>query len=423
MPARPSSLIPRLRGKPADQVLDQALTGGLAAAMAMVPDPRRSAGRRFGLAPVLLVAALAVTCDADSFTAIHQWACDLPEALKARLGLPRCALTGRHTVPSEKRIRTLIARVDPAALLEAVGRYACHRLERAGMPKIPEHVAAEREARRRAKAARNQTPPPRRVLAADGKTLRGSGRTRHQRTHLVAFVDQHSGRVDTRINVPGKTNETPALRAHVESIELDETVLTADAAHTCRATAQAIIDAGGHYLLIVKRNTPRLFGAIAEILLTGLDAAEVGEHHSWSERGHGRITRRVLRAASACGIDFPGAKQVMMTMRHRRPIDQGGRESRQIVYAITSLEPESAGPADLAVIQQRHWAGEARHHILDVTFAEDHCQARSGHAPENLSTLRDLAIDTFRAAGHVNLAHARRHHTHQPERAFDLYEL
>ena len=54
---------------------------------------------------------------------------------------------------------------------------------------------------------------------------------------------------------------------------------------------------------------------------------------------------------------------------------------------------------------------------------EDHCQARTGHAPENLSTLRDLAIDTFRAAGHVNIAHARRHYTHQPERIFDLYEL
>jgi len=96
---------------------------------------------------------------------------------------------------------------------------------------------------------------------------------------------------------------------------------------------------------------------------------------SWSGRGHGRITRRVLRAALARGIDFPGAHQVMMTMRHRRPIGAGGRESRQIVYAVTSLEPESTGPADLAAIQQRHWACEGRHH------------------------------------------------THQPQRAFDLYEI
>lgn len=54
----------------------------------------------------------------------------------------------------------------------------------------------------------------------------------------------------------------------------------------------------GHYLLIVKRNTPRLFGQIAGILLTG-------EHHAWSERGHGRITRRVLRAAPAIAWTSP----------------------------------------------------------------------------------------------------------------------
>jgi len=172
-------------------------------------------------------------------------------------------------------------------------------------------VAKEREARRRAKAAARRAAPARRVLAANGKTLKGSGRTRRQRTHLVAFVDQETGRVDARISVDGKTNKTPALHAHVTTIGLDEAVLTADAAHTCCATAQAIIDAGKYYLPIVKRNQPTLFGQIAEILLTG-------EVHTWSERGHGRITRRALRSAPADRVEFPGAKQVMMTMRHRK---------------------------------------------------------------------------------------------------------
>ena len=60
-----------------------------------------------------------------------------------------------------------------------------------------------------------------------------------------------------------------------------------------------------------------------------------------------------------------------------------------------------------------------------MTFGEDHCQARAGNGntPANLSTLRDLAIDVFRVAGHVNIAHARRHHTHHAERVLELYEL
>lgn len=357
MPAVVSSQIKRLAGKPADAVVDAA-SGSVLAALAGVTDPRSRFGRHYPLAAVLALAVCAVTCDANGFTAIAQWASDLSEEQLMRFGLVRGRYTGRIRVPSERTFRTVLSAVDPGELLDAVGRYVTHRLERAGMAKIPGRIAKEREARRRAKAAAARREGGLRVLAADGKTLRGSGRTRHQRTHLVAVVDQDSGRVGARINVPGKTNETPALRAYVQTIDLDEAVLTAE-----------------------------------------------------------------LRAAPATGVEFPGAAQVMLTQRHRRPIGAGGRESRQLVYAITSLTPEQAGPPVLAEIEQKHWTCEARHHILDVTFGEDHCQARTGHAPENLSTLRDLAIDAFRAAGHVNLAHARRHHTHDPERVLDLYEL
>lgn len=52
----------------------------------------------------------------------------------------------------------------------------------------------------------------------------------------------------------------------------------------------------------------------------------------------------------------------MMTQRHRRAIKTSIRASRQFVYAITSLPPQQAGPADLAEIEQRHWGCEARHH-------------------------------------------------------------
>jgi hypothetical protein len=41
----------------------------------------------------------------------------------------------------------------------------------------------------------------------------------------------------------------------------------------------------------------------------------------------------------------------------------------------------------------------------------------------NMANLRNLAIDTFRANGHVNIAHARRHHAHDYNRVLDLYGL
>jgi hypothetical protein len=63
------------------------------------------------------------------------------------------------------------------------------------------------------------------------------------------------------------------------------------------------------------------------------------------------------------------------------------------------------------------------HHVRDTTFDEDHSQVRTGNAPMNMANLRNLAIDTFRANGHVNIAHARRHHAHDYNRVLDLYGL
>ena len=96
-------------------------------------------------------------------------------------------------------------------------------------------------------------------------------------------------------------------------------------------------------------------------------------------------------------------------MRYRGGLD-GQRTAKQVVYGITSLPADAAGPADIAVDQRGHWGIENRtHHVRDTTFDEDHSQIRTGNAPRTMAALRNLAIDTFRTEGHVNIAHARRH--------------
>jgi hypothetical protein len=177
-----------LTRKPADLVLDVAVDG-LLSVLAQITDPRSRFGRRYPLSAVLAPAVCAATCDANGFTAIAQWAADHSEEQLVRFGLRRGRYTERIAVPAERTFRLILARVDPGELLEAVGRYVTHRPEQAGMAKIPERATKEREARRHAKAAGVDKPLPRRVLAADGKTPRGSGRNRWTRTHPAAVVD------------------------------------------------------------------------------------------------------------------------------------------------------------------------------------------------------------------------------------------
>jgi predicted transposase YbfD/YdcC len=43
-----------------------------------------------------------------------------------------------------------------------------------------------------------------------------------------------------------------------------------------------------------------------------------------------------------------------------------------------------------------HWSIEANHHVLDVSFKEDSVAIKRGHAPENLSIMRKVALNVVR---------------------------
>jgi hypothetical protein len=96
------------RSGPAGLAPDQ--VAGLAAASCRYPDPRSRRGRWQPLTAILLIAACAVTCDADGFTAIWQWDDDGPAVVLTRLHVRRDPLTGVPRPPSERTIRRTLTR-------------------------------------------------------------------------------------------------------------------------------------------------------------------------------------------------------------------------------------------------------------------------------------------------------------------------
>lgn len=72
--------------------------------------------------------------------------------------------------------------------------------------------------------------------------------------------------------------------------------------------------------------------------------------------------------------------------------------------------------------QSVHTAGVTS--VRDTTFAEDASKIRTGHGPENMATLRNLAINALRTAGHRNIAAGLRHVSYEPfTRPLDLLEI
>ena len=86
-------------------------------------------------------------------------------------------------------------------------------------------------------ATRVRTVEGRRVIAVDGKSLRGATRDGAM-PHLLAALDHDAGIVVAQRAVPDKGSEIPAIKELLGAIDLAGAVITADALH-CQGTLRA----------------------------------------------------------------------------------------------------------------------------------------------------------------------------------------
>jgi predicted transposase YbfD/YdcC len=388
-------------------------TSSLVKRLSRVTDRRKRRGRRHDLAVILVLAACAtLVVGSDSMTAIWQWAAGVSQEVLARLGARRDPWRGRYVVPSERTFRRVLGGLDADALDRESCGFATDVVRGVvPVPALPELAGPlEREQRRAARRAATHPSPPGLLpgAAVDGKALRGARTGTGGRVMVLGAICHDTGVVLGQRQVPDKKGEAGQVEALLAGLDAAGMVFTLDALHTSRTTARLITeDLRSHYLLTLKGNQPLTRDAAAAVL-TGLDADWAETSAIDNDRGHGRVERRQIRAADVGDALFPGARQVFRLRRDVGGLD-GVWETKEIVYGVTSLPAELAGPAHLNHYQRQHWTVENRlHWTRDVTFAEDKSQVRTGTAPRVLASFRNLAINTFRLAGRANIAHARR---------------
>lgn len=143
------------------------------------------------------------------------------------------------------------------------------------------------------------------------------------------------------------------------------------------------------------------------------------------DKGHGRIERRRIKVSTALNahLDFPHVRQAWCIER-QVTFAKTGSTRTEVVHGITSLPPERATPAQLLALNRGHWQIEALHWVRDVSFDEDRCQVRTGHAPQNLATLRNLVIGLIRRlfdTAKTSIASVLRHFAARPRAALNLF--
>jgi predicted transposase YbfD/YdcC len=306
---------------------------GLLERLAGIRDPRDRRGCLHDLASVLAVASAAVVTGARSFAAISEWAVDAPTWVRVALGVRRDPLTGAYRVPDEATIRRVLGSVDPDQLDAAVGAWLGDR--RQPLPR----------------------PGRRRVVAVDGKTVRGAAGADGHQPHLLAAFDTADVSVLAQRGVDAKTNEITAFEPLLAHLDLAGVVVTADAMHTQRAHAEFLVAVKqAHYLLVVKDNQPSLAAQLRQ-----LPWRDIPVGNRTRDQAHGRVELRTLKVASVPGLAFPHAAQAIQITRRVR--DLGSNRWRTVtVYAVTSLTARQAGPAQLALYLRGHWRIETGLH-------------------------------------------------------------
>ena len=119
--------------------------------------------------------------------------------------------------------------------------------------------------------------------------------------------------------VDAKTNEITAIHTLLAGLLLEGWVVTMDALLTQQKISQAIVDAGGDYLMIVKENQPTLQAHIATAFADPGLLAGASTTATTHNRGHGRVERRdlTLTTAMADYLTWPDQQHVFQVVRVR----------------------------------------------------------------------------------------------------------
>jgi predicted transposase YbfD/YdcC len=359
--------------------------------LAEMPDLRSRRGKRHPLSAILAMACCAMLCGYRSYSALAEWGRNYGTGIAQALGFT-------HNTPCAATLHTIFRQVDRDDLEARLGTWA-------------ESVVVSTPAASAGEGA----------VALDGKTLRGSQKQGAPGVHLLSALSHHVGLTLTQQAVDAKTNEITQVETVLRQLVLKDRVVTMDALLTQRHVAQAIVDKGGDYVMIVKENQPQLRADI-ELVFTLPPAGDRQETARTVDIGHGRIEQRHITTSEALvGYStWPGLAQVFELGRHVI-MQKTGQERVEVVYGVTSLSSERATPGRVLDLVRGHWSIENKSHwVRDVTFDEDRSQVRCGSIPQVMAALRNTAIGVLRWAGHTNIAAACRRLAAQPAQALAL---
>jgi len=367
---------------------------GFIAHFSIIQDTRQLGKVRHPLISIFFIAVAATIADCDDWDEVELWANEKKEWLEKFVPLP-------EGIPSVSTFQRVFQMINSKQFEKCFVTWAKDLVEDMN----------------------------RRNVAIDGKTARGAKLAAGEKSaiHIVSAYLCEQGLTLGEVKTKEKSNEMKTIPELLRLLDIMGAIVTIDAAGTYADIASQIVKENkADYVLALKGNQPHMYRDVA-LQFTGIDVDKWRNPSSmisdaairirdWiadgkpmeespafinseyqttftTNKGHGRIERRDYFLINDISWmrrseEWVGLKSVGMAVTTATNVKTGitTTDARFFICSVDNV-------TSFANAVRSHWGIESNHWTLDLTFGEDKSRIRKDREPQNVATIRRLALN------------------------------
>jgi predicted transposase YbfD/YdcC len=349
----------------------------LAGHLEKITDPRVNRTKDHKLINILVISVMAALCGADNWVEIADWGMENQDWLDELLGLD-------NGIPSHDTFGRVFAVINPEEFQNAFREWA-------------QIISSKFKGRK--------------IIAIDGKFLRGALKEAGNSRSAIIMVNawaSDSGLSMAQLTCKLKKGEGEkiVMEKMIDCLDVRGDIVTLDAGGATTTIFDKIVSKGGDVIIGLKDNQKSLH-RLAKDLFDCEKNKLLIEQYVTEEKGHGRIEKRTVELLSIDQCETSGMDQVLQKQKEKWKNLKGigrvtceklnistNKESVETRYFICSFGTDAK---EFGNAVRTHWGIENNlHWQLDVSFREDHVQARVGHAAENFAVVRQMCLNMLK---------------------------